>query len=60
LTFRSQKIDEYIVIIVHEGGKIRRPAVKTARSVPCGQAAHSGDRRDNHLFLQGLPTLQGL
>ena len=33
LTFRSQKIDEHIIIIIYESRKIGRPAVKTARSV---------------------------
>jgi len=41
LTFRSQKIDEHIIIIIYEGRKIGRPSVKTARMVPFGQASHS-------------------
>ena len=36
LTFRSQKTGDTIITVVNQGRKIRRPAVKTARSVPYG------------------------
>jgi len=60
LTFRSQKIDEQIIIIIYEGRKIGRPAVKTARSLPYGQATHSETGENNIMFLHGLLTMQGL
>jgi hypothetical protein len=67
VTFMSQKTDELIITVVNQGRKIRRPAVKTTRTVPYGQAAHSGDRREQgethevaHRLVSGTPKILNL
>ena len=67
VTFRSQKTDDPIITVVNQGRKIRRPMVKPTRTVPYGQAAHSGDRREQgetpkvaHRLVSGTPKIPNL